>query len=89
MAKVEESVVFARIADEFAFKKSDVEDGGVVVDELQQIHFQRQTVLEFRLGSRQFLLGQPQRYPFLLISIGMITNFNRIRNQIIYFRRIG
>ena len=44
-------VIVARVADELALEEGDVDDGGVEVDELEDEHFERQVVVEVRLGA--------------------------------------
>ncbi len=46
----EDVLVMARISDEPPLEEGDVENGGVEVDELEEEHFERQIVVELRLG---------------------------------------
>ena len=51
ISQVSEDVfVVSRIADESSLEESDVEDGGVEVDELEEKNFEGQVVVELRLG---------------------------------------
>jgi hypothetical protein len=46
----EEHVVFLRRPHEFPLEKRDVENGGVIVDELEEVDFEGQGVVEFGLS---------------------------------------
>ena len=59
MAKSKNSIVFAGVSNEFTFEKGHVENRRVVIDELEQIHFEDKTVFEFGLSTQEFLLGKP------------------------------
>ena len=43
--------VMARVARELALEEGHVDQGGVEVDELEDEHFERQVVVELRLGA--------------------------------------
>ena len=47
---IKQLVVVARVSYELALEEGDVEDGGVVVDELEHVDLQRQRVVKFGLG---------------------------------------
>lgn len=57
-AQPEGASVVAGPADKVALDEGNVEDGRVVVDELQQVQFQCDRVVEFGLGARKFELGE-------------------------------
>ena len=46
------------MSDEVSLKEGNVENGGVVIDELEQEHFQCQRVVELELSAGQFLFRQ-------------------------------
>jgi len=52
LAIVEQSFVVTRRSNKPSLEKSYIENGGVVVNELQEVDFQRETVVEFGLGSQ-------------------------------------
>lgn len=62
---VEESVVALRRPDEPSLDERDVEDAGVVVDELQQVNLQREAVVELGLSAQQLQLRQILRQVFV------------------------
>jgi hypothetical protein len=53
----EEHVVFLRRPHEFPLEKRDVENGGVIVDELEEVDFEGQGVVEFGLSPQQCCRG--------------------------------
>ena len=55
----EEAVVISRIADEVALGKRDVEYRGVIVDELQEVNLERESVVVLGLRPVQLEIGQP------------------------------
>ena len=65
LTKSKESIVFSGITDEFAFEKGDVEDGSIIIDELQQVHFQSERIFEFRLSAEQLHFCEPQSDPLV------------------------
>ena len=47
-------LVAAWVTHESAFEERDVEDGGVEIDELKNEHFEREVIVEVRLGAMHF-----------------------------------
>ena len=60
LAVIKQAVVFARVANKFAFEERNVEDRGVIVDKLQQVNLERQTVFELGLSAQQLSFGEPE-----------------------------
>jgi hypothetical protein len=56
---IEQLVVLARISYKLPLEERDVEDGGVVVDELQEVDLEGEGVVELGLGPVQLLFCQP------------------------------
>ena len=54
-------------ANELSFDKSDVEDGSVIVDELEEVNLKSEGVIEAGLGAVELLLGQPHRQPLVQV----------------------
>ena len=46
--------VVARVSNESSLEESNVEDGGVKVDELEEENFESQVVVKLRLGPMHF-----------------------------------
>ena len=60
--RTEEPVVVPRVADEVALGEGDVEDGGVVVDELEEVDLEGEGVVVLRLRPVQLQPRQPLRH---------------------------
>lgn len=56
LARMEQPIVVARVADEFALDEGYVEYRGVVVDELEQVDLEGEAVVELRLGAWELYL---------------------------------
>lgn len=61
LPEAEQPIVLGRIADELALEEGHIEDGAVVVDELEQIDLQRQALVELRLRAPVFAVGERHR----------------------------
>ena len=65
LAIPKQSIIAAGIAHKLALKECDVEDGSVVIDELQQVHFQSERIFKFRLSAEQLHFCKPQSDPLV------------------------
>lgn len=51
LSEAKNSIVFGRITEKFSFQKGDIHDGGIIIDELKNVHLYGQRIFKFRQRS--------------------------------------
>ena len=64
----EETVVISRIADEVALGECNVKYRGVIVDELQEVNLERESVVVLSLRPMQLEIGEPPRHVLVYLQ---------------------
>ena len=72
MCSTEKFVVLSRVANKFPLEEGDVEDGRVVVDELEEVDLEGEAVVELGLGAVQLQVSQPNSHVAVDLFINRI-----------------
>ena len=81
----EESVVLSRVSDEIPLGEGDVEDGGVIVDELEEVDLEREGVVVLGLRPVQLQARQPLRHVLVNLSGRRCTSHKLKTSSISFF----